>query len=88
MSTDFYCTREIKKTRKKHWCTGCLEDIETGSPAVYVSCVFDNDFGTYYLCPACHAYMQTDEWLDDRYPGDYWNEGDVGISRRGERDEV
>lgn len=82
MTIDFYRTRDIKKTRKKHWCTGCLEDIKAGSPAVYVSCVWEGEFQRYYLCPECHAFTDTDAWRDAMTPNDGWSEGDIGELRK------
>lgn len=40
----FHKDREIKKTRKPHKCFFCGGRIETGSPAVYFSGVYDGEF--------------------------------------------
>lgn len=82
--SDFYCEREVKKTRKDHKCLGCRDKLPAGSSAFHISGVAEGDFSAYYLCVPCREYLDRNplEW------GDFWSEGDLGSARRQEVLEV
>lgn len=82
--SDFYSERQVKKTRKYHYCFGCREKLPKGSTAFYITGIGDDGFESYHLCIPCK------EW-SDRNPGqagDEWGEGDVGDARRQEEREA
>ena len=82
--SNFYSERKVKKTRKDHTCTGCLEKILKGSTASYIAGANDDGFQAYYLCAPCRDYL-------DRNPcegGDFWTEGELGSIRRQEEREA
>lgn len=80
MTTDFFCEREVKKTRKDHICECCGKKIFKGSSCTYVSGVWDSDFGYYHTHTACldlyqkvrknhenaeYLYIQMYQWEDE-----------------------
>ncbi|WNN76718.1 hypothetical protein RKS58_02490 [Lysinibacillus capsici] len=59
---------EIRKkrmviTRKTHECYGCLEEIEKGKSAVYVSAKEDDKHVQFYLHEECNKVIVKDRWF-------------------------
>lgn len=63
---ELYKTKEIKKTRKDHWCYGCSLFIPKGASCHYETGIFDGVFFAHHLCIPCRKTIENaDE--DDSY---------------------
>lgn len=66
---EFYSSRAIKATRKRHICESCGTAIEIGHPAQYAACKQDGEFFAWYNHPECLAAEKA--WNDEAdYRGD------------------
>lgn len=79
---DYIRTTEVKRTRKPHRCFGCLETIPVGSSARYTTGQWEGQWGYYYLCQACCAYVDEYGWGDVCEGDGYFHAGDIGEARR------
>ncbi len=68
--------REVKHTRKIHFCHGCSTKFLPGSNLMYYVGVFEGDFGYSYWCKACDAFYNKfiDDFPDGVSPGEFRNE--------------
>lgn len=55
--------KQMVTTRKKHECYGCLEEIEKGKSAVYVSAKEDERRIQYHLHEECNKIIAKDQWF-------------------------
>lgn len=76
MSYQHLSTREVKSTRKKHFCHGCLTKFPEGSNLIYTSGLFEGEFCTCYWCKVCDAYLDKyhSDFPDGVQEGDFKNE--------------
>lgn len=54
---DFYNERRVKKARKSHKCGECHQAIHSGSPYMYISGVWDDDFCSHKVCVDCQSVV-------------------------------
>lgn len=57
MSYQHLKTIEVKSTKKKHFCHGCLTKFPVGSNLIYSAGKFEGEFCQCYWCKACDAYL-------------------------------
>lgn len=56
-------------TRKVHECFGCLEEIEKGKSAVYVSAKEDEQYKSFHLHEECNKTISRDKWCPEGTQG-------------------
>jgi len=65
MSTDFYTTTPIARTRKSRHCYWCPEPIPIGTAAVRLVGRWEGTFGTLYVHLDCEEAWKRDPCNDD-----------------------
>ncbi|AHN24489.1 hypothetical protein [Lysinibacillus varians] len=55
--------KQMVTTRKKHECYGCVEEIEKGKSAVYVSAKEDGKHIQFHLHEECNKTIAKDKWF-------------------------
>lgn len=55
--TEFWRERLIKRARRAHTCGECRRQIREGESYLYVSGVWDGDFGTHKVCSDCRSVI-------------------------------
>lgn len=53
----FWNSKEIKKTKKTHYCEYCLTDIPVESHCCNEVGTFEGEFNNYYLCDRCRMFI-------------------------------
>ena len=67
MSWEFFNSKDIKHTRKKHQCILCGRKIPIGKPAFNYSGKYDGDMQNSYICMFCkeNIELSRDEEISD-----------------------
>ena len=73
----FRCDTAIGKARKAGRCAWCWERIDTGSPAVSISGVYDGDFSCVRLHPECWRAEYYGYWRQASRPEEWPEQGSM-----------